>query len=98
MDTTIFVLQVLLYTFGIILLIVLTILGLKSITVIDKADKIMDNIDDKVNSLNTLFNTIDRLSSSVSLVTNSFLDKSTKIMSKIFRSKKRKNREEKDYE
>ena len=94
METTIFVLQVLLYIIGIILLVVLTILGIRSIQVLDKADK----INNKVNSLTTLFNTIDKVSTGVSYVTNTFVDKATSAISKIFRSKKKKEREEDIYE
>ena len=98
METTIFVLQVLLYIIGIILLVVLTILGIRSIQVLDKADKTIDNINNKVNSLTTLFNTIDKVRTGVSYVTNTFVDKATSAISKIFRSKKKKEREEDIYE
>lgn len=92
METTIFVLQVLLYIIGIILLVVLTILGIRSIQVLDKADKTIDNINNKVNSLTTLFNTIDKVSTGVSYVTNTFVDKATSAISKIFRSKRKGKR------
>ena len=58
----------------------------------------IDNINNKVNSLTTLFNTIDKVSTGVSYVTNTFVDKATSAISKIFRSKKKKEREEDIYE
>lgn len=85
-------LPMLLYICGIILLIVLIILGIKFIGILDKADKVIDNIEGKVNSLNTAFSIIDRttdsivgIGSTVMGVINNFLNR-------------RKSDEEEEYE
>ena len=49
------VLSIILYIFGIILLGVLIVLGIRLIQMLERADKILDNVEEKVNSLISRF-------------------------------------------
>lgn len=89
------VLSVLLSMFGIILLIVLIILGIRLIQVLNKVDKVVDNVERKVNSFNGLFEIIDSTTDSLVMITDKVSGVFSGIISKIFN---RKNKKEEDYE
>ena len=82
-------------TLGVILLIVLIILGIKLIQSVDKANQLLDDIEEKVSSLDTLFHIVDGVSNSLSVITETFVGNMIHLVSKIFRKKKE---EEEDYE
>lgn len=83
-------LPVLLYTFGIILLIVLIILGIRLIMILDKFDRVVDNIEGKVNSLNGFFSIIDKATDSIALISDSVVNAVASLVFKIFKKKKGK--------
>lgn len=83
-------LPVLLYTFGIILLIVLIILGIRLIIILDKFDRVVDNIEGKVNSLNGFFSIIDKATDSIALISDSVVNTVASLVFKIFKKKKGK--------
>ena len=85
------ILPIILYIFGIILMIVLIILGLKLLQMFDKMDRILDNIEDKVNSLNGIFYVINKTTSSIDLISTKVVNSITNIVSRLF---KRKNKED----
>ncbi len=87
-------LPMLLYIFGIILLIILIILGIKLIGVVDKADKLIDNVEDKVNTLNAAFSIIDRTTDSIISVGNTVVKTISSLSSRILNRKKYKEDEE----
>lgn len=84
------ILSVLLYTFGIILLIVLIILGIKMIGVVDKADKVLDNMDQKFNSLNNLFLVMNKASEGLSSITETLIFTITNSIARVFGKKEKK--------
>lgn len=88
-------LPIMLYIFGIILIIVLIILGIKVIQVVDKVDRIMDNIEDKVNSLNGIFDVINKTTNRIDLISTKVVTTIASTIGKLF---KRKEREESYYE
>ena len=92
MDVLNAILPVLLYIFGIILLIVLIILGIRMIQVLDKVDRIVDNIEDKVNSVNGFFQILDKTGYGISIIGDKIINLFSSIISKIF------NNNEKDKE
>lgn len=96
MESVNLVLPVLLYTFGIILLIVLIILGIRFILILNKLERVVDNIDGKVNSLNGLFSIIDKATDSIAIFSDSIVNTVAGLVFKIFKRKKRKD--EDDYE
>lgn len=86
-------LPVLLYTFGIILLIVLIILGIRMIKILDKLDMVVDDVANKVSTLDGLFNAIERATDGINSITSKVSYTMVNMFSKIFR-KRKKNKEE----
>ncbi len=76
-----------LYICGIILLIVLIVLGIKFIGVLDKVDRVVDNIEDKVNSLNTAFSLIDKTTDSIVGIGNTVVGAVNGLVSRFTRKK-----------
>lgn len=88
------ILPVLLYIVGIILLIVLIILGIRIIQILNKCERVIDNIEVKVNSLNGVFNAIDKTAYGISMISDKVISSIVTMISKIFNKKKDK---EEDY-
>ena len=66
-------LPIILYIVGIILLIVLIILGIKCIGILDKVDRVVDNIEEKVNTFNGAISIISKFSDGISSIVDSFI-------------------------
>ncbi len=97
METTLdVILPVLLYTFGIILLIVLIVLGIRLIVMLEKVDRIVDNVEDKVNSLNGVFSLIDKTTDSIALFSDSIVNALAGVFHKLFGRRKKKRKLEKE--
>ncbi|MBE6157805.1 MAG: hypothetical protein E7160_03330 [Firmicutes bacterium] len=90
------VLPVLLYTFGIILLIVLIILGIRLIQILDKVEKAVDDTIAKVNSFNEAIGILSKAAYGVTTVSDKVISGLIAIISKIF-NKKDKEEKEEDY-
>lgn len=89
------VLPVLLYILGSILLVVLIILGIKLIQTVDRANALLDDLEEKANSLNGLFTVVDNFSNAIALVGDRVVDGVTGMISNFFhKRKKRKDKEE----
>lgn len=89
------ILPIILYVLGIILLVVLIVLGIKMILFIDKADKLVTDVQDKVSSFDSIFRVMDFASEKLTVGITSVIDSFVKLIKKLF--KKRKE-EEKYYE
>ncbi len=87
-------LPVLLYVAGIVLLIVLTIVGIKIIGILDKVDKLVDNVEDKVNSFNSSIVVLSKAANGIASISDTIVGSITSAVSKIFR---KKFSEEEDY-
>lgn len=87
------VLPILLYTFGIILLIVLIVLVMQLIQTLKKVDKIVDNVEGKVNSLNGVFSLIDKTTDSIALFSDSIVNALASLVYKFVGKKKKKKTE-----
>ncbi len=72
----------------VVLLVVGIILVIKCIGIIDKASELIDDIEDKVSSLNTLFNAIDVINSKVAYVGDWLGNILEKVISRLFDRKK----------
>ena len=81
-------LPILLYILGIILMVILIILGIKAIQMMDKMDRIIDNIEDKVNSLNGMFAVINKTTDSIDLISSKVVGSVVGTIEKIFKRKK----------
>lgn len=97
MDFWLSFLPIIIYILLIIILIVGIILGIKSIITVNKVEKVVDNVTDKVESLNGLFHIIDNVTDKISGLTDKVVDSVSNFVCKIFKRKKIK-KEEEDYE
>lgn len=85
--------QIMTYILSSVLLVVLIVLGIKTIITMNKIENIVDNINVKVNKLNNLFNIIDVATDKLALISDKLVDSVASIISKIFNGKKRKEDE-----
>ena len=90
-------LTVVLYVVAIILLVILIVLGIKLINWIDKADKLLDNINDKVNSLNGALAVINKTADGITNIGDSVINGVGLVTSKISSIFKRKSKKEERY-
>lgn len=90
-------LPIALYIVGIITLIIIMILGIKLIGVLDKVDRVVDNIEDKVNSLNVAFSIIDKATDSITAIGNTVLGAVNNAVAKVFKKKEEDTDKEEDY-
>jgi len=88
------VLVTMMYLLGVVLLVVLIILGLKMINLVDKSNEILDDVNDKVKSLDGLFNAINMTTSALSSVGDKIMNGVTSIFGKIVGRKKKKKKED----
>ena len=81
----------------IVFLVVCIILGIKCIGVVDKANKLVEDAQNKLNTLNGLFSAITLISTKINFITEKtygFLDK---LINNLFNGKKKKKvRDEED--
>jgi len=95
------VLPILLYTLGSILLVVLLILGIKLIQTVDRANAILDDIEEKSKSLNVFFSMLDNFSNAIAVVGDRVVDGIAGMVSSFFhkrKTRKIKKKEMGDYE
>lgn|SRR5574344_1584093 len=83
-------LPIVIYILLIVILIVGIILVYKAIKTMDKVDKIVGSVSDKVESLNGLFNLIDFATDKVTGMTDRIVDFLSNIVTKIIHKKKNK--------
>lgn len=87
-------LPIVIYFLLIALIIVFTVLGIKLITTMNKVDKIVDEVNEKISALDGIFNVMNYASNSINAIFDTivsfFTDKVKKLMSK--------KRKEEDYE
>ena len=88
------VLPILVYFLGSILLVVLIILGIKLIQTVDRANSILDDLEEKAKSLNGFFNVIDSFSNTIAVVGDRIIDGVTGLISSFFHKRKKKKEEE----
>ncbi len=87
-------LPIIIYILLIIILVIGIILGIKSIKTINKVEKVVDDVNDKVQSLNGFFNIIDFTTDKLVSVTDRVVDGVSNIIGKLFFKKKNKKEEE----
>lgn len=90
------ILPVLLYVAGIILLVVLTILGIRLIQILNKVERVVDNVEEKVNSFNPVFDVVSKATDTLAVVGDTIVGAVTGVVGKFLN--KRFNKEEDYYE
>ena len=81
------VLPLVLYFLGSILLVVLIILGVKLIITMNKIENVVDDISNKVKSLNGLFSIIDTTTDKLALISDRVVDVVSMIIRRVFKRK-----------
>ena len=84
---------IILYFLGAVLLVVVIILITKLITTVDKVNVLLDDIEDKSQSLNGLFDAIGKVGDTLSAANNRVTGFIAGIASKIFKEKKKRKKE-----
>lgn len=77
-------LPIIIYILLIVLLIVGIILGIRFIFLIGKAEKIMDNVDKKVKSLDGFFSFVDMATDKIVFITDKVVEGITALIAKLF--------------
>ena len=98
MDFWLAFLPLVIYILLIILLIVGIILGIKTIITMNKVEKVVDNVNEKVESLNSVFNLIDFTTDKIAAFTDRLVEVAGSIFSKLLFRNKNKKRKKDDYE
>ena len=85
------VLTIILYVLGSILLVVLIVLGIKLIITMNKIENVVDDINNKVKTLNGFFSIIDMTTDKLALLSDKFVDTVTSLIKRIFKRKEDEN-------
>lgn len=88
------ILPIILYVLGSILLIVLIILGVKLIITMNKIENVVDDINNKVKTLDGFFSVIDFTTDKLAMLSDKVVDTITLFIKKVFRRKEDENNNE----
>lgn len=88
------ILPIILYVLGSILLIVLIILGVKLIITMNKIENVVDDINNKVKTLDGFFSVIDFTTDKLAMLSDKVVDTITLFIKKLFRRKEEGNNNE----
>ena len=83
-------LPILIYILLCILILLLIIICVKVIKTMDRVEKIVDDVDEKVKSLNGIFNIVDTVTDKLSALTEVISDSIILFIKGIFKRKKKK--------
>lgn len=83
-------LPIVIYFLLIIFLIIGIILGIKLIITLDKVEKVVEDVNDKVQTLNGFFHIIDYTTDKIAFATDKVVDTVASIFNKLMFSKKKK--------
>ena len=86
-------LPIVIYILLIIVLIIGIVLAIKCLITLDKIEKVVDNVNEKVSSLDGLFHIIDTTTDRLVLVTDKVVEGITSLIANLF-SPKKKNKKE----
>lgn len=91
-------LPIVIYILLIIILIIGIILGVKTIITLEKVEKIVDDVHDKVKTLNGFFHIIDYTTDKIAIATDKVVDGISSAFKKLFFSKKKKDKRDDENE
>ena len=94
MDVLNDIFPIVLYFLGAVLLIVVIILVTRLISTVDKVNVLLDDVEDKSQKLNGLFDAIEKLGDTLSVANNKVTGFFAGIASKMFKEKKKKKKKE----
>ena len=87
-------LPIVIYLLLIALLTIGIILGIKTIITMNKLEKVVDNVNEKVESLNSIFSIIDFTTDKIAPFTDKIVEVAGNLFSKVLFRKKRKDESE----
>ena len=93
MDVLNDIFPIILYFLGAVLLIVVIILITRLISTVDKVNILLDDIEDKSQSLNGLFDAVGKVGDTISAANNRLTGFVAGVASKMFKEKKKKKKE-----
>lgn len=91
-------LPIIIYFLLIIILVIGIILGIKAIQTIGKVEKVVDDVNDKVQSLNGFFHIVDFTTDKIVSLTDHVVDGISGLFQKLFLRTKKKTKEKKEEE
>ena len=83
-------LPIIIYVLLIIVLLIGIVLAIKCLITLDKVEKVVDNVNDKVRALDRLFHIIDTTTDRVVLITDKVIEGLTSLVANLFITKKNK--------
>lgn len=83
-------LPIIIYVLLIIILLIGIVLAIKFLITLDKVEKVVDNVNDKVRALDGLFHIIDTTTDRVVLITDKVIEGLTSLIANLFITKKSK--------
>lgn len=87
-------LPIIIYVLLIIVLLIGIVLAIKCLITLDKVEKVVDNVNDKIRTLDGVFNIIDGATDRIVLITDKVVEGLTTLIASIFKSKKDKEKVE----
>ena len=87
-------LPIVIYVLLIALLVIGIVLGIKTIITINKVEKVVDSISEKVESLNSIFSFIDWTTDHIASFTDRIVDTVSGIFGRLFLKGRKKKKEE----
>ena len=93
MDVLNEIFPIILYFLGAVLLIVVIVLITRLISTVDKVNILLDDVEDKSQSLNGLFDAIGKVGDTVNAANNRLTGFIAGVASKMFKEKKKKKKE-----
>lgn len=90
-------LQIILYVLGSILLVALIILIVKLIKSINRVNHLLDDVEEKMETVNQIFGVVDKFTDSFALVSDKVVDLIAGFISKLFKKKSKKKEEMEDF-
>lgn len=94
LDVLLKVLPIFIYLLLMILIVVFIIVGVKIINALNKTERVIDNVEDKVNSLNGFFNVIENTTSKISGVYEKSFTVVSGLVNKILSRKHERDEED----
>lgn len=97
MDFWLSFLPIIIYVLIIIILIIGIILGIKSIITVNKVEKVVDDVNEKIESLNGLFRIVDFTTDKIVTLTDRVVDGLSSLATRLlFKNKKNKKKIEEE--
>ncbi len=87
-------LPIIIYFLLIILIIVGIVLGIRAIQTLNKVDKVVDDVNDKIQTLNGFFNLIDFTTDKITLITDKVVEGVSGLIGRIFNRKENVDEED----